>query len=318
MGLKREVAAAVIPFHLEGDKSPGNRIDIETLYKIFKLSQSSLGIAHIGLHVSKNFRISNYGYAGSIFSTCDTISDAILCAEKYGCLAHTLGKFCIDSGFDETDSLVKYVWTPSFHSAEDEKYRQITECVLSNYLLTINWLSWGVEGHVHKLTFRHAPKEPIEEYSKLLNCSVEFNAEQNALYVEREFLESPIPTANPLKLSLLQQKLNRHLAQYNSESDLIGRVEYTIEKMMPNQRPTLALVAAELSLTERSLKRYLKQKETKYQRILASVKMDLCAIYRTQNLSFAEISQRLWYADQSAFTRAYKNWHGASPSKHFR
>jgi len=29
----------------------------------------------------------------------------------------------------------------------------------------------------------------------------------------------------------------------------------------------------------------------------------------------AEIAHILWYSDQAAFTRAYKNWHGEAPTK---
>jgi len=268
------------------------------------------------LTVSKSFRISNYGYAGSIFSACETISEALFYSDKYGCLAHTLGKFQEDPNTDETAKLVRYIWTPSFTADQDEKFRQITECILSNYALTMKWLSWNIEGHIHKVTFRHKLGHLDSQYKDTLGCDVEFNDEQNALLIDRKYLEASIPTANPLKLSILQKKLNPILAQYNQESDLIGRVEYAIKELIQTSRPTFSAVASELSVSERSLKRYLHKKNVRFKDVLKDVRIELCSIYMEQGVSYSEIAQLLWYADQSAFTRAYKKWHGVSPSKH--
>lgn len=316
LGFNRESASHLVSFDRLTNTHPSDRIDLEALYDLLKLAQSELSIPHIGLSVSKSFRISNYGYAGNIFSTCNTITDAILCAEKYSCLAHTMGRFKRDQSGEASGKWERYVWTPNFEPSDDEKYRQITECVLSNYALTIQWLSWSLEGSVDKVSFRHSPKLPLSAYQDVLGCAVEFEAEQNAFLIDRALLETPIPTANPLKLSLLEQKLNRVLAEYNQTSDLLGRLEYALKKMIVTERPSFARVADELALSERALKRYLSKKDTRFQDVVRKVKMELCDIYIKQGVSYSEIAQLLWYSDQSAFTRAYKNWHGVSPKSH--
>ena len=133
LGFDRETASHIIPFEMQQNRSPTVRIEIDALLELFKLAQEALAIPHIGLNVSKSFRISNYGYAGSIFSTCETISDAISFSEKYGCLAHTLGRFKLDPNSMSEGDWVRYIWTPYFDDGDTEKYRQITECIVSNY-----------------------------------------------------------------------------------------------------------------------------------------------------------------------------------------
>jgi len=315
LGLDRQNTSEIVPLELQGQRILGTRLDVDSLYELFDTAQNELNIPHIGLNVSKSFRISNYGYAGNIFSACETIKEAILCAEKYGCLAHTLGQFREETNVPENSKWISYNWIPNFDEENYEKYAQITECVVGNYALTIKWLSWSFEGHIKKLTFRHDAVHPISQYMAILDCEVEFGAEHNSLLIDRAFVESPIPTANPLKLDLLKQKLNHLLAEYNQESDLIEHVEYAIKKVIIKERPTFSTIALELSLTERSLKRYLKKRNSSYREVLTRVKKDLCSIYSNQDVPLSEIAQRLWYADQSAFTRAYKNWYGVSPSK---
>ncbi|MEP4053336.1 MAG: AraC family transcriptional regulator ligand-binding domain-containing protein [Litorimonas sp.] len=318
LGLSRSKVSDIVPFDMKEKTQPADRIEIDSLHQLLKIAQSELSIPHIGLKVSKSFRISNYGYAGSIFSTCGTLSDALVRAEKYGCLAHTLGRFRLDQSQNADPKWAKFIWEPSFGPSDDEKFRQITECVLSNYALTIKWLSWSFEGGVNKVTFRHAAKLPISEYENVLGCEVEFEAKRNGFFVDRSFLNMPIPTANPLKLSILEQKLNRLLAEYNQESDLLGRLKYSLKKKIQTERPSFASIAEDLALTERSLKRYLGKQNIRFKDVVRDVKMELCEIYLRQGVPYAEIAQLLWYADQSAFTRAYKNWYGTSPSKHMR
>ena len=114
---------------------------------------------------------------------------------------------------------------------------------------------------------------------------------------------------------MLQHKLNQKLAAYNLESELIGRVTHNLHEMIDHRRPTLALIALDLSMSERTLKRQLKIEGTGFQDILRHVKMERCDNYMKEGLPFSEIAQRLWYFDQSALTRAYKNWHGIYPTQ---
>ena len=121
-----------------------------------------------------------------------------------------------------------------------------------------------------------------------------------------------------MKLALLEKKLNQLLAQYNMENDLVQRTKFVLHKIIQSQRPTLKSVARELSMTDRTFKRYLKEQGTQFRDLLKEVKIELCDGYIKAGLSYPEIAQLLWYYDQSALTRAYKQWHGAAPSEHLR
>lgn len=315
LGLERDDITHILPSELESSPHPSIRIDIDALSDLFHVAQNKLKDPHIGLHVSENFRISNYGYAGNIFSICETLSQAISMTEKYGCLAHTLGSFRHLPNSSIKSEFAKYIWSPSYPPSEDEKYKHITECVLGNYGLTIGWLGWSLDRSVEKICFRHAAAKSATEYRRILKCDIEFGADENSIFIAKDSLHKPLPTANPMKVALLQQMLNQKLAAYNMETDLTGRVTYVLHEMIKLERPTLLKVSEKLSISERTFKRYLKDKETSFQSILRSVKMELCSDYIKEGLPLSEIAQALWYYDQSALTRAYKKWHGVSPTQ---
>jgi len=313
MGLDRSDVAHIVPFDLENQTHPSVRLKMEALQSLFAFAATKLQDPHIGLHVSHNFRISNYGYAGKIYALCETIEHSMSMTRKYGYLAHSFGTFSPKP--DIISDTVIYIWSPSFESDGDERYRHITECVMSNYALTINWLSWSFAKSVQKITFRHNPTMPLSEYSKILNCEIEFGASENSIILDKASHTTPLPTANPIKLSSLQNMLNKALDAYNLKSNLTGRVKYSLYNMIEHQRPSLALIAKDISMTERTLKRQLKNEGTRFQTILRSVKMDLCASYMREGIPLSEIAQRLWYFDQSALTRAYKKWYGVPPTR---
>ncbi|MEP3890712.1 MAG: AraC family transcriptional regulator ligand-binding domain-containing protein [Hellea sp.] len=318
MGIKRDEITQIAPFELESNRHPSVRVKMNVLSDLLTFAEDKLKNPHIGIHISHNFRISNYGYGGNIYALCEDIEHSMALVIKYGSLAHSLGRFGAVPEICTVSKSVKYIWFPNFPARDDELYKHITECILSNYALSINWLSWNLPKGVQKMTFRHAPIEPISEYDKVLNCEIEFGAAENSIILDMACHKAPLTTANPLKLSGLQHKLNQKLAAYNRESELIGRVKQILHEMIEHQRPTLALVAKDLSMTERTFKRQLKIQETRFQEILRNVKMELCDSYMKDGLAFSEIAQRLWYYDQSALTRAYKKWHGVSPTQNKR
>ena len=315
LGLSKTQTKKLTPAHLKHEPNLSVRISLEEFKALLDLAESSLNDPHIGMHISQNFRISSFGNAGSIYSICENIEQSIAMTMKYACLAHTLGQFEKVDDKHPNSPLRKYVWVPSFESHLNENYKQITECIIGNYIATINWLSWGLGKSIEKVQFQHSAIEPISEYQNVLNCKIEFDAEETAIILHKDIITMPLPTSNPVKLSLLEKKLKHVLAQYNMKNPLTERVRYTLHKIISHRRPSLELVAQELALSERTLKRYLTQEGTSFRDLIKSVKIELFESYLKEGIPFSEIAQLLWYADQSALTRAYKKWHGYSPTR---
>ena len=41
----------------------------------------------------------------------------------------------------------------------------------------------------------------------------------------------------------------------------------------------------------------------------------MCNELLDDGMELAKIAQTLWYSDQATFTRAYKRWHGVTPTR---
>lgn len=163
---------------------------------------------------------------------------------------------------------------------------------------------------------RSAPKIP-EQFHKHFRCNITFDAPENEFIFSREFMDIPIPTANPEIARMNEQLLTEYLAKLKKD-DIVNAVLKKIAELMPTAEPSQEKVAAELGMSTRSLHRKLKEKGVSYKTILDDTRKHLALqLIKQSNLSITEIAYQLGFFDSSSFSRSFKRWSGLSPS-HYR
>ena len=88
--------------------------------------------------------------------------------------------------------------------------------------------------------------------------------------------------------------------------------------MMTNSTSSTSFdIAQKLALTPRTLQNKLKQEGVTFSRILDNVRQEIAQFYLSeQEESIAEIALLLGFSDQSAFTKAFKQWTGLTPYRY--
>lgn len=79
--------------------------------------------------------------------------------------------------------------------------------------------------------------------------------------------------------------------------------------------PSMATVAKELCITERTLHRRLAGEGTSYRALLDEVRAALAGELLKSGLTVEQTAQRLGYSETAAFTRAHIRWNGHPPSR---
>ena len=78
-------------------------------------------------------------------------------------------------------------------------------------------------------------------------------------------------------------------------------------------------VAAELKLSERSLRRRLTDEQTSFRDLLQEARKERAqTILSKPGISLAVAAEQLGYSDTAAFSRAFKEWTGVSPGRFLR
>jgi AraC-like DNA-binding protein len=156
----------------------------------------------------------------------------------------------------------------------------------------------------------------VKELERLAGCPIEFGAETMGIDLSHAILEMPIPTYDP--------DLRNHLMEYGerllrerpaSTPTLRKRIERILMNSLPGRIVSADEVAGSLGLSRRTFARRLADDGFSYREVVDDLRGDLAKTYLAGGFSIAEIAFLLDYADQAAFSTAFKRWTGKNPSQ---
>jgi len=315
MGLSRQIVEKQLAMDFSKRLNPKTRYSLELFDSLLIIASRELSNPHIGISAGEKFRIATYTDLGNILAFCKDMEEAAYINKRYSSLVHTLGVPHLKTENFGNGPKDTFHWVPNFLKSDYQKFYKVTEYVISNYLMSLNWLAWGFGRGVVEVHYAHAPAEPVKVYDDLLGCKNRFEMDCYRLIMADNIMNKPLPTANAHQLNILKAKQDAILNTFNQVNNLINRVEGAILQTIREQRPTLAVIANNLGMNDRTLKRHLKDQSTTYRKIVERVKQRLCDDLLEHGTPLSEIAQTLWYSDQAAFTHAYKKWYGVPPSR---
>lgn len=159
---------------------------------------------------------------------------------------------------------------------------------------------------------QHAPVSEPATYRRLLGVIPQFNSPYNAWIFDTKLLESPLSAADETLHRLIQQHLDS--LDQMSLHELPSKVQQLLRSFLPNGRVSIEQIADYMSLSPRTLQRYLAEEGTSFQTLLDQTRQALATRYlRDSAISLTQLAGLLGYSDLSAFSRAFQRWFGQSP-----
>ncbi|HEX9401158.1 MAG TPA: AraC family transcriptional regulator ligand-binding domain-containing protein [Anaeromyxobacter sp.] len=158
------------------------------------------------------------------------------------------------------------------------------------------------------------PADP-REHARVLGVEPEFGAGRAAVVLARATWEGPTRTADRTLFSALADHA-RSLLRGAGGDELIDGVRGAIAAELPGREPSLSRVARRLGTSPRTLQRRLSGRGASFAAVVDGVRRERAEGYlRQPDVSVAEVSWLLGFAEQSAFTRAFRRWTGAPPTE---
>lgn len=254
--------------------------------------------------------VSDYGLLGYAMMSSATLEKAIQIAARYHKTAGAMFELTfltddkdavlrIDHLLATTDGVGKFI--------VEELFKSITPLIC---------LLLGYDFKPSEIRLKYAEPPYMERYQSAFLCPITFNSPYCEYRFSGTLLKRPLAEADANTARICEESCRKLLDQMEIEEGLVSRICHLLLSK-PGEFPKLEVIASQLSLGDRTLRRRLKSLGTSYQKILDDVKKELAMEYlQTTNLSIQEISDLLGYSEVTNFRRAFLKWALVSPHQY--
>jgi AraC-like DNA-binding protein len=165
------------------------------------------------------------------------------------------------------------------------------------------------------VTFTFPRPAHAAEHARVLGVEPAFGAPEASLAIPRATWDGPTRAADPGLFAALEAHARSLLGRAAAQEDPAARVRAAIAEELNGREPALAPVARRLGTSARTLQRRLREEGTSFAAELDAVRRERAeAFLRAPDVSIAEVSWLLGFAEQSGFTRAFRRWTGVAPT----
>lgn len=268
----------------------------------------------IGLKLSHAYPAQAYGIFGYGLLSAPDLRTLFEYVARYGVLTYSL----LNLSYEIEGSHAKFILTPS-HLKFPDKLRAFYA---------------DRDAGAALIAFNSAMREPIafetvelvhdgrgldRDYRDFFGCDVTFNAPANSLAVSEELIDIPLPLRNEEAFDYCREGCEAMLARTETGNDLVSRIQNQFTQR-PGYLLSFSTIAAELNMSERTLRRRLAELGTSYQELLQKIRFQISKDYlRNSQLRLKEIAELVGYSDPATFSSAFKKWsNGLAPSQYRR
>lgn len=265
----------------------------------------------LGLEVGSRYRVTTFGIFGFACVSSPTLRDAVDFALRYFDLSFA---FCIPTVEVEGESIRLRL--------HDERIPGDVRPFLVERDLAAIYTVLGdlLGGSVPLRTLDLRAQEPVHsfEFVRMFGIRPAFGAAENAGTFDRAYLDQPLPQANEHTVAICEAQCRDLVARRRARTGIAQRVRDRLIRFGGTDTG-VAMIASELTMSERTLRRRLDEAGTSYRGLLDEVRQALAEeMLATRALSVSDVAIRLGYAEATSFIYAFKRWTGVTPATYQR
>lgn len=154
----------------------------------------------------------------------------------------------------------------------------------------------------------------VRPYQEFFGGPVRFGQPTTRVVLASQDLALPLRGADAALLALLDAQAERLLQDVAAISGPLAVWRQALVGLIRSGRTQVGDLASSLQMSPRSLQRRLTEQGLSFQALLGQTRQQLAEAYlRDANVELAEVALLLGYSEQSAFTRAFRQWTGLAP-----
>jgi len=289
------------------ETDPDSYVSFSALCDLLERTASETGCETFGLRLSEAQGINNLGPLGFAMQNSATLGEALAEWRQFQSV-HMQGARGELRQAGGTLRWCYHIDEPGRLGTRQKVAQALgLACNTFRGLLGPNWAPRSVQ------LVQIAPAD-LTDFRRCFRTSVEFGQEADFIEMDAGTLERPIERSNPE----LRRLLDRYLMELKAgvSEDVKEQVRKAIRSSLSRQDCSIDEVAAMLSLAPRTLQRQLQRRRTSFKDLLEEVRSEAARRYLSESqLPLSQLAAILGYSELSAFSRAFRRWHGRSPQQ---
>ncbi|MFS4488541.1 helix-turn-helix transcriptional regulator [Dietzia kunjamensis] len=262
----------------------------------------------LGAGIGAYSTIGRTGVIGFMMLAGPTVRAALERAIPYLALSPTHLRFALEEG----DEVVYAV------AADDEIPPDVRAFVVERDLAGLAAAFRGAQIDLQlagiETTLGPAGAALLAQAWRLESAAVAPTCATNRLVIPRERLEERLPQADENTARLFEQQCREVLDARLARVGVAGQVRSRLRHERGDW-PSMAEVAADLHIDERTLRRRLTVEGTSFRRLVDEVRHGRALELLGQGAAVSEVARELGYSETATFTRSFTRWEGVSPSR---
>jgi len=255
----------------------------------------------LAIHVGTQMRLSSHGFLGFAAMTASNVQEALDLAVRF---ARTRTSAIGLAFYVEGDTACVVI-------EEKTDLGTLREFAVLALLVGIWQLGRALTGQLLEGVGECAFPEPAFVNRLPHRERLRFGCPNHRLVFPASSLAIRLTTADPVATQLAREQCERELAAL-VDAGLPGRVRAAITAK--GDAPSLTVIAKELRMSSRTLKRKLADHGTTFSAIRDDMRRQRALLLLdNRSLSIGEIATKLGYSELPNFTRAFRKWTGVTP-----
>ena len=285
-----------------------SRIPFEGVLQVLDRAGAMTGIPHIGLLVGLSFDLlKHHGPIAQLMMTATTLKQALLDFVTWQ-PGYSSGAIVYLESFGD-----EIAFGYATFAAASPGNRMLHDLVVGVGIRMIQILS---HGRVKPIEIHFTCREPdnLAEYRTLLPYPKQFNQSRTCIFLEAEKMTAPLKDADERARARLLEQIES--AIWTRPPTMTQRVNHSLRHVLHHDKPKMALVAAELGVHPRTLRRRLADENTSFEALRDEMHFTVtCELLEMTDLSVGEISAFLAFASPGVLSESFRRWSGSSPSQ---
>jgi AraC-like DNA-binding protein len=305
---------------------PEQRLPERRIFELCAHLARTLQEPALPIHVARTFHVEDFHVVGFAVMTSAQLRTALHRGLRYQRLLTDSGHWELVEG-----DMARLVW-------RREAYRELgqrlaNECAVAELVHMLRQvLATGFTPL--EVCFRHPAPPDLTAHREFFGAPLRFSAAEDCIAFEPSLLQRTLRTANPAMAAYFERQAQELLQELAGTERVSSRVrELLVRELapagtaLPSRGATAAVatsgevlpvgeVARRLGMSERTLRRRLKEEATTYEHLVDAVRCDFARRYlQRPEFTLTDVAFLLGFSETSAFQRAFKRWTGRTPHR---